>query len=398
MKDLVIIGAGPAGLTAAITAAKRGKKVTIIERNNKCGKKLLITGSGKCNYFNEDQNINHYHTSSKENLDILINKKNIDKALNFFDTLGIIPNIKNGYYYPSTNEAVTIYNALIYEAKKLNIEIIYDTKITEIIKKDSFILNPSKEKIKAKKIIIASGSKAMPKTGSDGSGYNLAKSLNHTIIEPKPGLVGLKGNETYFKKWSGIRSDVIITHYEDEKLIRKEQGNIQLTDYGISGIVTFNISSHIARNINNHKEIVKINFIPWVKQSAYTWLKTQAEKTKCPIKETLERFINYKLADIIIKKTNIKTNSFSKLKEKEFKNLVYNLTNFEIEIKNVNSFEKAQVCSGGISLNEINLKTLESKIIKNLFFAGEIIDINGDCGGYNLTNAWITGIIAGQSI
>ena len=324
MKDIVIIGAGPAGLTTAITAAKHGKKVTIIEGNNKCGKKLLITGSGKCNYFNEDQNIMHYHTSSKEDLNNLINKKNINKVLNFFDTLGIVPNIKNGYYYPSTNEAITIYNALIYEAKRLNIEIIYNTKITEIIKKDFFLLNPNKENIKTKKLVIASGSKAAPKTGSDGSGYNLAKALNHTIIEPKPGLVGLKGNETYFKKWSGIRTDVILTHYEDDKFIKKEKGNIQLTDYGISGIVTFNLSSYIARNIDKHKEIIKINFIPWVKESAYTWLKKQSNKINCPIKETLERFINYKLADIIIKKSNIKTNSFSKLKEADFKNLVYN--------------------------------------------------------------------------
>ncbi len=398
MKDIVIIGAGPAGLTAAITAAKRGKKVTIIEGNSKCGKKLLITGSGKCNYFNIDQNITHYHSSSIEKLNKIINEKNLNKVLSFFDDLGIVPNIKSGYYYPSTNEAITIWNALIYEAKKLGIEIIYDTKITEIIKKDHFILNPNKENIKAEKLIIASGSKAAPKTGSDGTGYELAKKLNHTLIEPKPGLVGLRGKETYFNKWSGIRSDVILTHYEDGKFIKKEEGNIQLTNYGISGIVSFNLSSYIARNIDKHKEIVKINFIPWVKESAYTWLKKRAEKTKNPIQETLERFINYKLAHIIIKKSNIKTNSFNKLKDEEFKNLVYNLTNFEIEITEVNSFEKAQVCSGGIPLNEIHLDTLESKKTKNLFFAGEIIDIDGDCGGYNLTNAWITGIIVGESI
>ena len=144
MKDVIIIGGGASGLIAAITAAKKGKKVTIIERNDKCGKKLLITGNGRCNYFNKDQNLSHYHSENSELIKELVNKKNINKVISFFNNLGIIPKIKDGYYYPSTMQALTIQNALIGEAKKLKIEIIYNLKVEKIIKKDAYIINPDK--------------------------------------------------------------------------------------------------------------------------------------------------------------------------------------------------------------------------------------------------------------
>lgn len=395
MKDIVIIGAGPAGLSAAINIARKNKKVTIIERNSKCGKKLLMTGNGKCNYFNIDQDISHYHTSSHIDLNEIINKQNLKKVYNFFNSLGIIPTINNGYYYPFTKSALTIWNALIYEAKRLKVEIITDIEITEIKKEKTFIINPNKENIKANKIIIASGGKTMPKTGSDGRGYALAQKLGHKIIEPKPSLTGLKGKENYFKKWSGIRTDATLSLYQNDNLIKKESGTVQLTDYGISGIVTFNLSRYIEETKTN---IVKINFIPFVEESPYTWLKKQAKKTNYPIREVLERFLHYRLVDIILKKSNIKTETFKKLNEKDYKKLVYNLTNFEIEITDTNSFEKAEVTKGGVSLDEVNIKSLESKIVKNLYFAGEILDIDGDCGGYNLTNCWIDGIIIGENI
>ena len=397
MKDVIIIGAGASGLVSAITAARRGKKVTILEKNDKCGKKLLITGSGKCNYWNIDQNISHYHSSNNELLDKIITIENQNKALNFFDLLGIVPKIKNGYYYPFSNMALTIQNALVYELKKLNIEVIYNFEVTEIIKKDYFIINPKDENITAKKIILSSGSKACPKTGSDGIGYTLANSLGHNIINPNPALVQLKGEGNYFKKWNGIRTEATLSLYEDDKLIKKETGEIQLTDYGISGIVTFNLSRFVSINLKKHEEKILINFMPWVKESAYAWLKKQS-KLNYPIDQTLERFLNYKLVNIIIKKSKIKSNSFKKISEDEFKNLINTLTHFTIIIKDTNSFDKAQVCSGGIPLTEINLKTMESLKTKGLYFSGEIIDVDGDCGGYNLGFAWMSGIIAGENV
>ena len=398
MKDIVIIGGGAAGLTAAITAARKNKKVTIIEKNEKCGKKILVTGNGRCNYFNEDFNISHYHSNNEEYLKDIITDGNKEKVLNFFNSLGIIPKIKNGYYYPVTNQASTVLNALIYEIKRLNIEVINNIEVTEIKKEKDFIINPNKENIKTKKILITTGSKAAPKTGSDGSGYELAKTLGHTIIKPKPALVQLKGDEDYFNKWNGVRIDAKLSLYEDNKFIKEETGELQLTDYGISGIVTFNLSRYIARNINKHEEIININFMPWLKEEPHNWLKKQIKSLNLPVNETLERFLNYKLISIILKKANIKTNDWNKMNEKEFSNIIRTLTNFELKIKDVNSFDKAQVCSGGIPLTEINLKTMESLKTKGLYFAGEILDVDGDCGGYNLGFAWISGILSGENV
>lgn len=391
MKEVCIIGGGAAGLTAAITMARRGKKVLIIERMDKCGKKLLITGNGRCNYYNENQKVEKYHSNNPELINKIINEKNLKKVNTFFDSLGIIPIIKNDCYYPYSKNASTILNALMYEIRKLNIEILYNTKVEKIIKKDCFIINPEKENIKAKKIIITTGSKAAPKTGSDGSGYDLAMNLGHKIIKPLPSLVNLKGNESYFKKWSGVRTEAKLSILKDNKLI-EETGELQLTDQGISGIVTFNLSNYVKPN-----DIIKINFLPFVKEDKKTWIK-KIMKLNYPINETLERILNYKLVNIIIKKSKLKTNDFNKITKDELKKLINNLFEFEFKITELGSFEKAQVCKGGIPLSEINLNTFESLITKDLYFAGEVIDINGDCGGYNLTFAWLSGIKIGENI
>ena len=396
MKDIVIIGGGASGLVAAITAARRGKKVTILEKNEKCGKKLLLTGNGRCNYWNEDMSLSHFHSSEKELIKNIINEKNEEKDLDFFDSLGIISKIKNGYFYPITNQALTLYNALLYEVKKLNVEII-NIEVTGIEKKDTFIINPGKENIHAKKIIISAGSKAAPKTGSDGLGYLLASKFNHNIITPKPALVQLVGEETFFNKWNGVRVDSKLTLYEDGKYIKEENGEAQLTDYGISGIAAFNLSGHIARNIDKHEEIISINFLPWLKEEPNKWLKKLSQKNQ-NITETLEKFLNYKLIPIILKKANIKKNTWQSLSDKQFSILINTMLNFNLKIKGTKSFDKAQVCSGGIPLSEINLENMESIKEKGLYFTGEIIDIDGDCGGYNLGFAWISGIIAGENI
>ncbi len=400
MKQVVIIGGGASGLTAAITAARNGKDVTIIEKNNKCGKKLLITGNGKCNFWNQDQNINHYHSSTPDILKNFITKERQNTVLNFFDSLGLVPKIKNGYYYPFSNQASSIQNILLQECQKLNIQIINDVNVEEIIKKDCFIINPNKENIKTKNIILATGSKAAPKTGSDGSGYDLAKKLGHSIIHPLPSLVQLKGNETYFKNWSGIRCDVIANLYIDNTFAKKELGEIQLTDYGVSGICIFNLSSKAAIALNNHQKVtLKINFMPFT-QNPKQYLKTLNQNAyKKTISELLEGFLHYKLIDIILKKANIKRNiPLNTLSENELNNLIKTLTEFELKINMTHTLDHAQVCSGGVPLTEINSQTLESLKTKNLYFTGEIIDIDGDCGGYNLGWAWMSGIIAGKNV
>ena len=400
MKEVVIVGGGASGLTAAITAARNGKDVTLIERNNKCGKKILITGNGRCNFWNTDENLSHFHSSNSNLLKEFITDERKNSILKFFDSLGLAYKTKNGYYYPFSNQAFTIENALLSECKKLNIKIINDITVEKIIKEDCFIINPDKENIKAKNIIIATGSKAAPKTGSDGLGYEISKSLGHNIITPLPSLVQLKADEPYFKNWSGIRTDVKVNLLINHKYIKSETGEIQLTNYGLSGICIFNLSGEAAKALNQNKNvIISINFIPFAsnpKIFLQTLNKNSYHKT---ISELLEGILHYKLVDIILKKTHLKRDLLlNTLTDNELNNLIKTLTDFQIEILDTHTLDHAQVCSGGIPLTEINSKTLESLKVKNLYFTGEIIDIDGDCGGYNLGWAWMSGIIAGKNV
>ena len=403
MQEIVVIGGGASGLVSAIITARKGKKVTIWEKNNICGKKILVTGNGRCNYFNEDQSIKHYRSNDKELLKEIITKKNQEKVLQFFKDIGIEPKIKNGYYYPFSNQAVSIQNALLTEIKNLDIEIRNEVEVRKIKKQnDKFIIMTDKESIEANKIIISTGSKSAPKTGSNGSGYKICQELGHTIIEPLPALVQLKGKEKYFKEWNGIRADVAISLYEDNKEIAKEIGEIQLTDYGISGICVMNLSGRVARGLYTGKdEYVKINFLTNLNintvQECISFIDKRNKVMKNrTISELLEGIINYKLLNVLLK--NLRDKQWNEVSAKDKEKIAESLVELKVNIIGTNSFDKSQVCSGGIPLKEIDVNTMESKLVNGLYIIGELLDCDGDCGGYNLTWAWITGIIAGEEI
>lgn len=401
MKQVVVIGGGASGLVAAIFAASNGNRVKVLERNASPLKKLLITGNGKCNYFNKDMTIKHFYSSNINGLDRIINENNIKEIFLFFDRIGIVPKIKNGYYYPFSGISASIKEALLLEAKLSGVEIINDFLVEDIIKCEKFIINPNKEKIEADSVIISSGGVACPKTGSDGIGFNLAKKFNHTVIKPLPALVKLKGNEKYFKDWDKIRSNVKLSLYEDDNFVKSEEGELQFTSSGISGICAFNLSGIIARGLNEgKKEKIKINFIPWNKIDVIDMLEERSEiVTGRTITEFLEGFLHYKLVKIILEKSKINPNKYyDELTNKEKYSLGENLANFSLNITDVGSFEEAQVSSGGVSLSEVNVLTMESNKEKELYFTGEIMDVYGDCGGYNLGFAFISGMLAGKAI
>lgn len=396
MKKIVIVGGGAAGLVAAISAKKDNNEVIILEKNQECGKKILATGNGKCNYWNEDQNITHYHSYNNELLTSIITQEIQEEAISLLKKLGVYPKVKNGYYYPFSNQATTIKNVLLSEIKRKKIIIKNNFSVEKIIKKSSYFeIESSNEIIKADKVIISTGSKAAPKTGSDGSGYHILKKLGHKIIKPLPALVQLKTTGQYLKNWAGIRTDVVVSLYENDKLIKEEKGEIQLTDYGISGICIFNLSRFASIGLNDKKEnMIHINFLPFIKDTKEL---TSILNNNKAIKETLDGILNSKLVDVILKEAKISTNkSYQDLTQLEKNSLVEKLLSFKVKIIGTNSFEQAQVCTGGIPLTEINLTTCESKLIKDLYIIGELLDVDGDCGGYNLGFAWMSGILAGK--
>ena len=381
MKRIIIVGAGAAGMLAAIHAKTKDNQVILIERNTNCGKKILITGNGKCNYLNDDFNISHYRSDNLEFLENIITEENKKLLISEFKKIGIEPRIKNGYYYPMSNTSISIQNALLLTLKQKGIEIITNTTITDIKKiNNKFILN---DKFTCDKLIIAAGSSACPKCGTDGTIYDALKPLGLKIKKPLPALVQLKSEGKFLKEWAGIRCDCELSLFENDKLIKKSIGEVQLTDYGISGICTFQLSSDCIRGLDSgKKEVIKMNFLPDIKDFDTFYLnRVKLLKGRNDI-ELFEGLINYKLLYVLFKHN---------------KNIKEALTSFSLEITGYNGFDKAQVASGGIKLTEIN-DNFECKNIKDLYIIGEALDVDGDCGGYNLAFAFLSGIIAGESI
>lgn len=396
MSKIVVIGAGASGIIASLKASVNNE-VILIDSNSQCGKKLLITGNGKCNYWNEDIDIKNYFTSDNKLLEKILERNT--KVLNYLENLGIYPKIKNGYYYPASGLAASIREIFSKEIEKSNIKTMYNTKVINVEKDNNkFIVTTTNEKIVCDKVIIATGSKASPKTGSQGFGYDLAKSFGHTINPVLPALTGLKTNKN-IKEWAGVRCDVKLSLYGDNKLLKEESGEIQLTEDGISGICTFNISSLISKNLYNNKNVVvKINFVPDI-ENFYDFFDNRNNKlSNRTIEELLESILNYKLTNVILKKSKIKKDNYwNNLNKEEKQALVSNINNFELSISDTNSFDKAQVCTGGVPLNEVN-ENMESIYINNLYLIGELLDVDGKCGGFNLAFAFITGYIVGENI
>ena len=399
MCDIVIIGGGVSGIVSAIKSFNGRNRITILERNDKCLKKLLLTGNGRCNYFNDDTSISNYHSMREDLLDKVINSDNMSRILDFYNELGIIPKIKNGYYYPFSNQASTVRDALLFEAMKLGISIKYNYLVEKIEHSNNkFIINDS---IVCDKVIIATGSCSYPKTGSDGMGYDFLRKFGHNIIKPLPALVQLNSDFKYCRELSGIRSDVILSLYEDDEFISSSVGEVQLTDYGISGICTFNLSHFVTRGLDvGRKEVIKVNFLPFIKDNYMEWFNTYSNKHNDKnIYMLLCNILNYKLVKVILKVCSIDNETYyNELDYNSRSLLIDNLTNFKFNIVSTKDFNFSQVCNGGVSLDEVNLSTFESLIVDGLYITGEVLDINGNCGGYNLICAVISGILVGDDL
>ena len=399
MCDIVIIGGGVSGIVSAIKSFNGRNRITILERNDKCLKKLLLTGNGRCNYFNDDTSISNYHSMREDLLDKVINSDNMSRILDFYNELGIIPKIKNGYYYPFSNQASTVRDALLFEVMKLGISIKYNYLVEKIEHSNNkFIINDS---IVCDKVIIATGSCSYPKTGSDGMGYDFLRKFGHNIIKPLPALVQLNSDFKYCRELSGIRSDVVLSLYEDDEFISSSVGEVQLTDYGISGICTFNLSHFVTRGLDvGRKEVIKVNFLPFIKDNYMEWFNTYSNKHNDKnIYMLLCNILNYKLVKVILKVCSIDNETYyNELDYNSRSLLIDNLTNFKFNIVSTKDFNFSQVCNGGVSLDEVNLSTFESLIVDGLYITGEVLDINGNCGGYNLICAVISGILVGDDL
>lgn len=390
--NIIIIGAGPSGMMCAIKAKNKNNNVTIIEKNDKAGKKLLLTGSGRCNYANEVVNETYYFTENRNLVTNIINSKEINLMHAAIESIGIFPDIINGYYYPYSHNSASVNNLLFEKCKSLGINFIFNEEVNDIKKNSTgFKIN---NKYECEKLVIACGGKSYAKTGSDGSLYPNLENLGIKFTKMYPCLTQIKTD--IIKELSGVRLNAKVSLFDNDKLISFETGELQFIDYGISGICVFNLSGYVKGNSNL---TIKINFLPFT-DDAESFIEERMKLLEnINLINAFESIINYKVLKYIFKKTGIsETARYKSLTENEKKLFKEYLTSFTLKVYGTNDYDKAQVTMGGVSLTDINISTMESNIVKNLYLIGEILDLTGKCGGYNLMQCFITGLIAGRNI
>ncbi len=414
MRNTVIIGGGPAGLMAAISSAKNEDKVTIIEKMNSCGKKLLITGKGRCNITNNakmDKFMANTPTNPKFLYGVFNNFTNKD-IIELLESEGVKTKVERGErVFPVSDKAQDVLEALLHILKKENVQILTNTTAKRIITDAEknvlgVELDDGKE-IKADKIILATGGKSYPVTGSTGDGYRIAKDLGHTITKIEPSLVPLTSHDEVCKKLQGLSlRNVAIRLQICDKVVYKDFGEMLFTHFGVSGPIVLSASSYLVKTKNieqilkEDKVELEIDLKPALSEEKLDAriLRDFEEQKNKQFKNSLDKLLPQKLIPVIIEKTNInESKKINEITKQERQKLVNELKHFKISINGTRPIEEAIVTSGGINIKEINPKTMESKLINGLYFAGEIIDVDCLTGGYNLQVAWSTGYTAGIS-
>ncbi len=397
--DIIVVGGGAAGIVAAITAARNGADVLILEHMEEIGRKILVTGNGKCNYTNSRQGIEWYYGDDPAFVLPVFAQFGFWDTIRFFRELGVWPKEKNGYYYPASEQAASILAVLQMELRRLKVNILCNIGIREIKKEaDGFLFETKQGNYYSRCCVLATGGKAAKKTGSDGSGYLYLEKLGHHIIDLVPALVQLQGKQPFFKELAGIRAEISIKLYINRQLAAVENGELQLTEFGISGIPVFQVSRLAAKALLNNKETYAVlDFSPTMESAELLQiLKERYHDREKSAEEALTGMYQGKLIPVFLRLSCISNSQRAKtVTEQQLADLMAVIKNFRVDIIGTKKFDYAQAAAGGADTREIENESLESRLVSGLYFAGELIDIDGKCGGYNLQWAWSSGYVAG---
>lgn len=388
-------------MMAAISAARAGAAVCILEHNDKLGKKILATGNGRCNFTNRLQKPSCYRSSQKEFPWKVICQFPAEQTISFFEELGICVKDRGGYLYPGSDQASSVMEVLQLEVERLAIQVEYGIQIHSIQKrKEQFEIRTNAKAFCADALILATGSRASSTTGSDGSGYAYAKAFGHTLTPVLPALVALHAKEKFFTSLAGVRIHGNVQIFVDGEKCAEDTGEIQLTKYGISGIPVFQVSRYASEGIYRKKEVTAILDVspdltePMLEKVLKTRIQRHPERN---VTVFFTGMYPQKFAQTILKLSKIdKKKHCGELSEREITILCRLLKSLRITITGTNDFDQAQICAGGIRTGEISEETMESRYVPGLFFAGELLDVDGICGGYNLQWAWSSGFVAGK--
>lgn len=402
---VAVIGAGAAGMMAAITASEFGAEVTLYEKNERVGKKLLATGNGRCNFSNLALSAEQYYCDDKEKLEKILQTFSVGDTVSFFEKSGMLTKSKNGYLYPYSEQASAVLDILRMELAEKGVELRPEMEITDIrysTERMTFQLKEPDGKNRCyDKVILACGSPASLKKGAGRTGYKLAEGLGHRIRPIMPGLVQLISDAPFCKSLAGVRCQAGIRLLIDKKELAAEQGEVQFTDYGVSGIPIFQVSRLAGYALREGREaVIAVDFFPEQdeEQRFEEFIRKRFISNQ---NRTLEEFLtgtlNRKINLVLIKQCGCKTNmTAAEAGYEKIRELMLKSRAFPIHISGINSVENAQVCAGGVAFEELDTK-LQSKLVPGLYVTGEMVDVDGKCGGYNLQWAWTSGYIAGKS-
>ena len=391
--DVCIVGAGFSGLVLAIKLARAGLLVCLCDLNRIVGRKILSTGNGRCNFTNSRMSKDYFYSNS----DLSFITDNHQEIRDFFKELGVFDRDFDGYYYPYTNQAKTIREALEKEVDSLNIDLFLDNRVTDVDYNNVFTVTTSRTVIKAKKVCVASGGLSAATLGSSKVGYKLASKFKIPTTKLAPSLVGLKSNDICLKDLAGVRAVGNVT-YKDHSC----EGEIQFNKDGISGYPVMCISRFVGFDeLDRALSDIRIDFIPYLtNEQLKEEIKNRFSKNQNQtILSSLVGLCNEKAIEQVVSLSRIYGDTLvSKLDDEDIENLVYNFKCFIVSINGTKGFDSSQVTAGGVDLSGINTDTMEANNQKGLYFIGEVLDVDGICGGYNLTWAYTSATIAANDL
>ncbi len=403
MVDMIVVGAGAAGLIASITAARAGQKVTLLEQNNKIGKKILVSGNGKCNIDNKHISLTRFHGQNPEFIETVLEGYDFNAVEKFFTSIGLeLIEGKEGKMFPLSLQASSVVELLEYEAKKTGVQILCDCAVTSIIKEgDIFTLETSYGSKKCEKLLLASGSPAAPQLGGSNSGYAFATRMGHSLIPRHPSLVQLCSDEAWVKACTGVKVAGVAQLYANGEYITEKKGDLLFTNYGISGLAILDLSREVSTRLADYDFCeLNLDLMPeFSKEKLINLLLNRIDNTsEKPIELWLHGILNKKLIPVILTQSKCKVKMEKELNRKEIGKLVYAIKNLKLSINDTKGFKGAEVATGGVNTTEVNPQNMESKLVPNLFFAGEILDVDGDRGGFNFHFAWVSGLRVGNNV
>lgn len=410
MSKVIVIGGGPAGCLAAATAARNGHEVTLLERNAKIGRKLMITGKGRCNVTNacpdEKEVIEHIPVNGRFLFGAFSQFMTYD-TMSLFEELGVPLKVERGdRVFPVSDKSVDIVDALLKYVKDSGVRIVFSARVNslEALPDSTFkIACEGGKSFTADKVILATGGASYPATGSTGDGYDLSSSLSHTVVTPTPSLVPIESNDPCCKQMQGLslkNVEIRIIDSKSGKAIYKDFGEMLFTHFGVSGPTILSASSHI-RTMVDGQYTLSIDLKPALEEEKldYRVRRDFLENPNKDFQNSLGGLLPSKMIPVVVEKTGIEpTKKVNQLTKQERQALVYTLKNFQISLSKFRPLDEAIITSGGIDTKEINPKNMESKLVPGLFFAGEIIDVDAYTGGFNLQIAFSTGYLAGTSV